>query len=108
LGSDLEKRIAAAWTQAIGHTNFGATDSFFDAGGTSLLMAQVQRRLRGDLGRDLPITLLFQYPTIRQLAAQLGEKPAAPAASTIGIADRAALQREAMAKRQAAMRPKKP
>ena len=106
--NDLERTIAAAWTQAIGHTNFGATDVFFDAGGTSLLMAQVQRRLRSDLSRDLPITLLFQFPTIRQLAAQLSEKTTAVAAAApSGITDRAALQREALAKRQAAMRPKK-
>jgi hypothetical protein len=49
----------------------GIDDNFFDLGGHSLLMVQVQQTLRRSLGRSLPITDLFRFPTIRSLAAYL-------------------------------------
>jgi hypothetical protein len=49
----------------------GIDDNFFDLGGHSLLMVQVQQTLRRTLERDLAITDLFRFPTIRTLAAHL-------------------------------------
>jgi hypothetical protein len=49
-------------------------DNFFDLGGDSLLLTALHRRLQSELGRDFPMTDLFQYPTIRSLAAQLGRQ----------------------------------
>jgi hypothetical protein len=48
------------------------SDNFFDLGGHSLLVVQVQRRLREACGREVPITDMFRLPTIRALAAHLG------------------------------------
>jgi hypothetical protein len=106
LANDLERTIAAVWEQVLGFKGAGATDSFFTVGGTSLKVAEVRRHLRTALGRDIPVALLFQFPTIRQLAAQLAAKPDDAAPRQAVIADRAARQREAIARRQAAMRPK--
>lgn len=104
--SPLEEVIATAWEQVLGRTGIAGTDSFFDIGGTSVMMARVQRRLRADLGREIPITLLFQHHTIQQLAAQLGGDAPKTGSPARGASDRAALQREALARRQAQVRSK--
>ena len=70
--SQLEKSIAAIWEEVLGHAPTGMTDNFFDLGGHSLLVVQVQRRLREMTGREISITDMFRLPTIRALAAHLG------------------------------------
>ena len=70
--SQLEKSIAAIWEEVLGHAPTGTTDNFFDLGGHSLLVVQVQRRLREMTGREISITDMFRLPTIRALAAHLG------------------------------------
>jgi acyl-CoA synthetase (AMP-forming)/AMP-acid ligase II/acyl carrier protein len=69
--SGVERVIADAWRTALGTTNVGLDDNFFDLGGHSLLLVQVQARLQASLGREIPIVELFQYPTIRALTAHL-------------------------------------
>jgi hypothetical protein len=70
--SDLESTIAGVWRAALNIPEVGVNDSFFDLGGHSLLMVQVQQTLRRVLDRNLAITDLFRFPTIRSLAAHLG------------------------------------
>jgi acyl carrier protein len=78
--SELEKTIAAIWQDVLGLSQVGTTDNFFDLGGHSLLVVQVQRRLREACGREVSITDMFRLPTIKALAAHLGgEQPAASA-----------------------------
>jgi acyl carrier protein len=78
--SELEKTIAAIWQDVLGLPQVGTTDNFFDLGGHSLLVVQVQRRLREACGREVSITDMFRLPTIKALAAHLGgEQPAASA-----------------------------
>ena len=52
----------------------GVNDNFFDLGGHSLQVVQVQGHLRERMGVDLPVLKLFEYPTIRSLAGFLREK----------------------------------
>ena len=47
-------------------------DNFFDLGGHSLLMSQVQARLNDKFARNVSMLDLFQYPTIESLARHLG------------------------------------
>jgi amino acid adenylation domain-containing protein/non-ribosomal peptide synthase protein (TIGR01720 family) len=77
-GTDLEARLAALWAGLLGVDEVGVEDNFFDLGGHSLLLLRLQARLAGELGRDVPLVELFQYPTVRALAARLqggGEAP---------------------------------
>ncbi|MCK6586045.1 MAG: amino acid adenylation domain-containing protein [Polyangiaceae bacterium] len=67
----LESQIAAIWAEVLGIEHIGHSESFFHAGGTSLLLARTQERLEVALGRSLPIPLLFQHPTPRALATFL-------------------------------------
>ncbi len=77
-GSEIERRIAAAWQEVLGVERVGLHDNFFDLGGHSLRLVEVHARLLRSLGRDIPIVELFQYPTVARLAAHLaGGEPAA-------------------------------
>ena len=68
----LEKTIAAIWQDVLGLEAVGTTENFFDLGGHSLLVVQVQRRLREATGQEVSITDMFRLPTIQALAAHLG------------------------------------
>ncbi|MBK0394480.1 MupA/Atu3671 family FMN-dependent luciferase-like monooxygenase [Ramlibacter algicola] len=67
----METTIAGIWQDVLGLEAVGTTENFFDLGGHSLLVVQVQRRLREATGQEVPITDMFRLPTIRALAAHL-------------------------------------
>jgi natural product biosynthesis luciferase-like monooxygenase protein len=69
--NDLEATIAGIWQTALNIPEVGIDANFFDLGGHSLLMVQVQQTLCRELGRRLAITDLFRFPTIRSLAIHL-------------------------------------
>jgi len=78
-GSAREKAIADIWCRALGRYHIGADVSFFDAGGSSMLMIWVQQRLEQELSLRIPALALFEHPTVRALAAHLdGQEPARP------------------------------
>jgi hypothetical protein len=54
----------------------------FDLGANSLLMVQANGRLRTALGRELSLVDMFQYPTVKSLAAFLGKSPDGEGADT--------------------------
>jgi acyl transferase domain-containing protein/acyl carrier protein len=68
---EIERTIAAVWQEALGIESIGRDDNFFDLGGHSLLLIQVQEALAARLGRAIPVTDLFQFSTIASLAAHL-------------------------------------
>ena len=84
-GSELEKKLAAMWCQAMNLDRVSIRSNFFDLGGNSLMLEQLQAKLEVDLGYEEPITTLFQYPTIEMLAEYLATATAGasqgPAAS---------------------------
>lgn len=71
--SALEARIAAIVEDVLAIERAGATTSFFDLGATSLQIVRIQRRVRDTLDRDVPIVELFRNPSVRALAAFLGD-----------------------------------
>ncbi|PTX92716.1 MupA/Atu3671 family FMN-dependent luciferase-like monooxygenase [Opitutus sp. ER46] len=70
---DVEQTLAGIWKDILKAEDIGADDNFFDFGGHSLQVVQVQNRLRETLQVDVPVLKLFQYPTIRSLAKFIGE-----------------------------------
>jgi amino acid adenylation domain-containing protein len=93
--ADLEKTLACLWKKTLRQDTVGINDNFFDLGGDSLLLTALHRQLQIELKREIPITDLFQFPTIRRLADHLGRKhePAVPEDKT---EVRAQLQRAAL------------
>jgi amino acid adenylation domain-containing protein len=69
-----ETRLAALWSELLERPTFGMEDNFFDLGGHSLLLIELQGRLRERMGVDLPIVELFRHTTVRALAARLEDE----------------------------------
>ncbi|MEU9191492.1 condensation domain-containing protein, partial [Streptomyces sp. NPDC048484] len=64
-----EDLLAGIWAQVLGVDRVGTVDNFFELGGDSLLATQVATRIRRMFGVDIPLTVLFDEPTVRGLAA---------------------------------------
>ena len=71
----LERCIAGIWQDLLGVKKVGLHDNFFEMGGHSLLLVQLHYRLQAELSRVVPITALFQYPTIAALTKHFGNEP---------------------------------
>jgi thioesterase domain-containing protein len=71
---ELELQLADIWKRALKKQDVGANDNFFDLGGHSLLAAYVFAQMDRLIGVKLPLAILFQAPTIRQLATRVREK----------------------------------
>ncbi|WP_331740065.1 amino acid adenylation domain-containing protein (plasmid) [Streptomyces sp. NBC_01005] len=82
-GGDLEEIVRGIWQTVLEVEDIAPDDNFFDLGGTSRLMAQVQVSLRERLGRDITLVSLFTHASTGALARHLQQAAApAPAAST--------------------------
>jgi amino acid adenylation domain-containing protein len=69
--NEMEGIVARVWQEALGVESVGMNDHFFDLGAHSLTVAEVQVRLQEVLGREIVLLDLFQFPTVRTLAAHL-------------------------------------
>jgi amino acid adenylation domain-containing protein len=99
--NDVERTLAEIWGAVLPHPGPGLNDNFFDIGGTSLKLVEAHSRLVRALKRQIPVTALFEYPTIAKLAAYLSPGAAAPGPSRLlAAATRARLQKEALARKQ--------
>lgn len=66
-----ERAIADVWRRVLRVERVGLDQNFFDLGGHSLLVVELSKALRNELGRDVPVVSLFQYPTVELLAGYL-------------------------------------
>ncbi|RKH27986.1 non-ribosomal peptide synthetase, partial [Corallococcus sp. CA041A] len=67
----LEMQLARIWEDVLGVRSVGVRSSFFELGGHSLLAVRMLASIRERLGLSLPLSVLFQQPTIEQLAQVL-------------------------------------
>lgn len=72
--SNTEKTIAQIWQSVLGVNVTDKDAHFFSLGGQSLHMLQISYRLSSVMHFDVPVSLLFQYSTIRLLALALDRK----------------------------------
>ncbi|MEU9801229.1 SDR family oxidoreductase [Streptomyces sp. NPDC051000] len=66
---ETEHRVAEIWQELLGVESVGAQDNFFELGGSSLLGLQVVHRLRQELSVAVPLTIVYEGPTVRTLGA---------------------------------------
>ncbi|WP_331727807.1 amino acid adenylation domain-containing protein (plasmid) [Streptomyces coelicoflavus] len=83
-GNKTEWRVAALWSEVLGLHAVSVHDNFFDLGGNSLALAKLHSRVVAAFGRELPITALFEHPTVAALARALdhAHRPGDPAGQT--------------------------
>ncbi|MBI4662221.1 MAG: amino acid adenylation domain-containing protein [Verrucomicrobia bacterium] len=74
----LEEILAGIWTKLFGQDRVSIRADFFKLGGHSLLAVQLIARIRTAFKIDLPVRVLFEAPTIEQLALALIRLQAAP------------------------------
>jgi amino acid adenylation domain-containing protein len=63
-----EELVGRIWGDALGIKDINITDNFFEIGGHSLIAVQVMTHLEKESGIKLPLSILFEYPTIKKLA----------------------------------------
>ena len=75
--SEMERAIAEIWQDVLQVPRVGIHDNFFSLGGHSLLLVQVNNRLREVLQTDISMIDMFRYPTVSALAEYFGlaERP---------------------------------
>src|SRR5450631_900950 len=66
-----EKRLATLWTELLQIDPIGINDHFFELGGNSLLAVKMVADLQLKHQLKLPVTKLYQYPTIAGVAGFL-------------------------------------
>jgi amino acid adenylation domain-containing protein len=72
--TSIEERIAHIWAAVLEVDQVGVCDNFFDLGGHSLLAVRLFVEIEKTFGKKLPLAILFQAPTIEQLANILREE----------------------------------
>ncbi len=67
-----EEKLAALWEELFGIAPIGVEDSFLELGGHSLLAIQMVTQVCSLFDADLPVTALFEAPTIAELSKLIG------------------------------------
>lgn len=67
----MEALLQRIWQEVLGRPDVDIDLLFPDLGGTSLHVVEAVDRIEKELGIDVPLTILFEAPTIRLLAGRL-------------------------------------
>ena len=84
--TELERQMACIWAELLGVDPIGIDDNFFDLGGHSLLVVRVSAKLLDELEVDVPLRLLFENPTIRELVDRISTQRSGTCQSRPAIA----------------------
>jgi acyl carrier protein len=72
----VEKLLANIWTEVLSIDQVGINDNFFDLGGHSLSATRVIVQVITQFRLELPLQLLFQSPTVAEMAVIISENQA--------------------------------
>jgi aspartate racemase len=71
--NEVELQLTKIWEKVLNIEPISIRDNFFALGGHSLVALRLFAQIKEKFARDLPITTLFQAPTIEQLASILNQ-----------------------------------
>jgi len=71
--NETEQNLATIVAELLGVEKVGVFDNFFDLGGHSLLATKFVTRVQQELKIDVPLKLLFEKPTVAELASAINE-----------------------------------
>lgn len=72
--TDIEQKILSVWKDVLKLKSVGLNQKFFDIGGNSLNLISVTTRINEVLETDIPMSTMFQYPTVREIANYIANK----------------------------------
>ncbi|WP_298510501.1 non-ribosomal peptide synthetase [uncultured Kordia sp.] len=72
--SILEKEISRIWEEVLGKKKIGIKDNYFELGGDSLKGIRIVNQLQDYLKEIVHVSLLFDAPTIQELAVELNRE----------------------------------
>jgi amino acid adenylation domain-containing protein len=79
-----EKIITNIWKEVLGVDKVGIHDNFFEIGGNSLKIIQVNQKLKEAFKKEIPVVKLFQYTTVSSIARSLDGQEAGDLFSDYG------------------------
>lgn len=71
---ELELQLTKIWSKVLGINSIGVNDNFFELGGHSLLAILLFTEIEQKTGKNLPLSTLFQAPSIKELAQILRDE----------------------------------
>jgi amino acid adenylation domain-containing protein len=71
--TELERFLAGLWQDVLAVGSLGVHDDFFELGGNSITGAMFVNRLQQELGEIVHVVVMFDAPTVAQLAAWVTE-----------------------------------
>ncbi|MYR08758.1 amino acid adenylation domain-containing protein [Gordonia sp. SID5947] len=84
----LEELVAQVFADVLGVDRIGVTESFFDIGGNSLSATRVVARLAEALDAQVPVRMLFDAPSVRELVALVAPGSGQQATSIVAVTPR--------------------
>lgn len=78
-----ELQLTRIWETVLERKPIGVKDNFFMLGGHSLLAVHLMSRIHQEFGKNLPLSALFENPTIEHLAHMVTQVEAEPAWSPV-------------------------
>jgi hypothetical protein len=69
--ADTRRLVAAAWEDVLKDSSLGLDDDFFEVGGNSMTATLLAYRVSDDFGHDFPLMLIFENPTIAEMATAI-------------------------------------
>ena len=66
--AEVAELIASIYRETLGDDTLDTTSDFYEAGGDSLSAFQITARVQEALGVEVPVALVFAYPTPADLA----------------------------------------
>ncbi|WP_342381798.1 amino acid adenylation domain-containing protein [Myxococcus stipitatus] len=92
--TDVERGVLAIWRERLGRSDFGIHDNFLELGGNSLMAAQMLTRLREAFPVQLPLSDLFEAPTVAGVSARITARMGTEGAEGKGAVMRPLVRRE--------------
>ncbi|HEU0079263.1 MAG TPA: phosphopantetheine-binding protein, partial [Longimicrobiaceae bacterium] len=74
----VEEALAAVWAETLHVERVGVHDNFFELGGHSILATQLVVAVRSTLQAEVPVRVLFEHPTVAELAAAIVARDPVP------------------------------
>lgn len=68
-----EDKVAAIWRQILKRSDIAHDADFFDLGGDSLMTLEMILKLEEVFGIELPVTMIYDYPTVASLAEAIAQ-----------------------------------